>query len=413
MSTFIVDLVDDEGNTPLDMASAQNNLEIFTMLLVRSKRPLKYFYKMDIGNVLCQSTRNLYFDFVNLQLLENGANPLDSDGDGKTILHYATNCDKEDESLDFFLRYARNIELTKVVDKNGRTILHIATFRAHAKLCDKLLSNNSGLYMCKDRDGQTPLHNVVKQNIEAAVNTLLKKFLETEKYEVDFRDLSGTMPLHIAAAQGNLTLVKILLSYLLQKYVRISDFLGEVALHKAARIGHCACGSALGGLGGELKPAPAHSMRGAPRVRRLGGQGVKGREPSSVLGLTVSEETLTINVFENEAAHGGPSLRKIVDLCMEEQRAKKVKSDKGDTILKKVRAKEEEKEMMVIEEKDMKATEEAKIKVLGKQKEGKSKDYEKCKRKIIKVAHEEELEWEKLSQTLRRYNVSMEGMQAF
>eukprot|EP01018_Ginkgo_biloba_P035332 Gb_23194 [translate_table: standard] len=89
---------------------------------------------------------------------------------------------------------------------------------------------------------------------------------------------------------------------------------------------------------------------------------------------------------------------------MEEQHVEKVKNAKGDTILKKVRAKEEEKEM----------TEEVKIKVLGEQKEGKSKNSKKCKRKIYKVAHEEELEdWEKLRETLKRYNVSMEGLQAF
>eukprot|EP01018_Ginkgo_biloba_P029735 Gb_18093 [translate_table: standard] len=109
-----------------------------------------------------------------------------------------------------------------------------------------------------------------------------------------------------------------------------------------------------------------------------------------------------------------------VDICLlamegstKHNYTEKVKNSEGDTILKKVRAKEEEKEMMVIEEKYMEVTKEAKIKVLGKQKEGMSKDYEKYRRKISKVAHEEELEeWEK-NKTLRRYNVSMEGMQAF
>eukprot|EP01018_Ginkgo_biloba_P010746 Gb_11502 [translate_table: standard] len=240
MSTSIVDSEDEEGNTPLGMAAAQNNLQIFSMLLLRSERAKTYFHKMDIGNVLRQSARKGYFDLVN-KLLENGANLLDSDGDGKTTPHYLVDGYVDDYSyLSFFNVVRRKFELTKVVDKNGRTVLHAAASHGHVRLCDLLLSENSGLYICKDRDGQTPLHYAVQQNNEAVVNTLLKKSSEKDKDKVDLRDLSGRTPLHMATARGNLTLVKTLLSYLQNpaKYVSIGDILGETALHKAARIGH-------------------------------------------------------------------------------------------------------------------------------------------------------------------------------
>eukprot|EP01018_Ginkgo_biloba_P010908 Gb_30946 [translate_table: standard] len=263
MSTSIVDLEDEEGNTPLGMAAAQNNLEIFRMLLLRSKRFKTYFHKIDIGNVLRQSARKGYSDLVR-KLLENGANPLDSDGNGKTTLHYAVDCDDRYAGSNIIflcIDYATNIDLTKVVDKNGRTVLHAAASRGHAllcgdlhaaasrgygygyqheDLCGDLLRRNSGLYRCKDRDGQTPLHYAVKQNYEHAVHSLLLNSSETDKHKVDLRDLSGTTPLHIAAAQGNLILVEKLLPCLQdqQKYVSNGDFLGETALHKAARIGH-------------------------------------------------------------------------------------------------------------------------------------------------------------------------------
>eukprot|EP01018_Ginkgo_biloba_P010913 Gb_30943 [translate_table: standard] len=198
MSASIVDSEDKEGNTPLGMAAAQNNLEIFRMLLLRSKGFKTYFHKIDIGNVLRQSARKGYRDLVG-KLLENGANPLDSDGDGKTTLHYAADGEKENECSDIIflcIEHATNIELTKVVDKNGRTVLHAAASCGYKELCLHLLSSFSsygkmlrgdllrscrGLYMCKDRDGQTPLHYAVKQNKEDVVNTLLKESLEEGK----------------------------------------------------------------------------------------------------------------------------------------------------------------------------------------------------------------------------------------
>eukprot|EP01018_Ginkgo_biloba_P009757 Gb_07742 [translate_table: standard] len=206
INTSIVDSEDDEGNTPLGMTAAQNNVEMFGMLLLRSKRPKAYFHKMDIGNVLRQSACKGYVNLVD-KLMENGVNPLDRDGDGKTTLHYFAECDKEiSDSFTIFERYARNLELTKVVDKNGRTVLHVAASRGHAGLCARLLRDYSGLYMCKDRDGQTPLHYAVKQNNEAVVNTLLEESSEKDTHKVDLRDLSGTTPLHMASAQGNLAL---------------------------------------------------------------------------------------------------------------------------------------------------------------------------------------------------------------
>eukprot|EP01018_Ginkgo_biloba_P010474 Gb_18800 [translate_table: standard] len=612
MSTSIVDSEDDEGNSPLDMAAAQNNLEIFRMLLLRSKRSKTYFHKTDIGNVLRQSAHKGYFDLVD-KLLENGANPLDSDGDGKTTLHYAADGDDEIASLDFFSRHARNIELTKVVDKNGRTVLHAAASRGHRQLCFDLMcrSTSNVLYNCKDRDGQTALHYAVKQNKEDVVYTLLehRTYIRLSgEQPVDLRDLSGTTPLHIAAAQGNLTLVETLLLY--QEDPRIGDFLGETALHKAARIGYgeitkkllesgfqplqerdcdgktalhyavkvekrddavaiakllvgkckteeekflllwasaASIGTAEESLTGQellnndpvkaffdqeisgtqcnlvrtaaklgyidmtqefltrvvnqinkrieqaserptlsddlgerkLRPEMSREMflskynsgernafgylqtmatgsRRLPREwkRMLNYHRLawnifsKSEEAKSLAGWQVQLVTWIfvcwqwkdqintliqtwhkLDVICNwkyfaEDWHQfikGPSLREIVDHCMEEQQVGKVKSSKGDTILKKVRGKEEEKEIMVVEEKDIKAMkggnrqyEEAKIKVLSEQEEGTSKGYEKYKRKISKVAHEEELEdWKNMSETLRKYNVSMEGMQAF
>eukprot|EP01018_Ginkgo_biloba_P011236 Gb_08864 [translate_table: standard] len=168
---------------------------------------------------------------------DNGANPLDSDGDGKTILHYAVDGIGDVEEFNNVVRLLieRDLGITKVVDKNGRTILHAAALLGKAELCEKL---SGVLGMCKDRDGETPMHYAVKQNNKAVVEVLLEYSEEIEIHKVDLRDLSGVTPLHIAAAQGNLTLVKILLSHLPQKFARIGDFLGETALHKAARIGH-------------------------------------------------------------------------------------------------------------------------------------------------------------------------------
>eukprot|EP01018_Ginkgo_biloba_P011064 Gb_27687 [translate_table: standard] len=241
ISTSIVDSEDNEGNTPLDIAAAENNLEFFRMLLLSSKRAKTFLQKKNSGYILRESARRGYFDLVE-KLLQNGANLLDSDDDGRTTLHYAAESENKKEALiPFQSRYAQNLDLTAVLDKNDRTVLHVAALNGYIELCEVLITMNVGSYMSKDRDGQTPLHYAVKHNNEAVVNALLirssvLKSSEKDKQEVDLRDLSGLTPLHIAAAQGNLTLVKTLLSY--KQDPRIGDFLGETALHKAARIGH-------------------------------------------------------------------------------------------------------------------------------------------------------------------------------
>eukprot|EP01018_Ginkgo_biloba_P011034 Gb_30856 [translate_table: standard] len=243
-STSIVDSEDKKGKTPMDIAAAKDDLELFRMLLLRSKRAEEYCHKKDIGEILRQSVRKGYFDLAD-KLLENGADLLDSDADGKTTLHYAAESEEEEDAMSLFQRgYEGNRDFTRVLDKKRRTVLHVAAFHGHNMLCRELLGMNKKLYMCKDRDGQTPLHYAVKQNNEDVVKSLLVFPSKKRKHKIDSRDLSGKTPLHIAAAQGNLTLVKSLLSVFRdrpvdqEQYVRIGDFLGETALHKAARIGH-------------------------------------------------------------------------------------------------------------------------------------------------------------------------------
>eukprot|EP01018_Ginkgo_biloba_P011066 Gb_27685 [translate_table: standard] len=245
ISTSIVDSEDNEGKTPLDIAAAGNNLQFLEILLSRSKRAQIVVQKKDSGNVLRQSAREGYTELVGT-LLENGANPLDRDVDGKKTLHYAADgADKRACSdVIFCCIDSANIDLTRVVDKNGRTVLHAAVSRGHANLCGTLLLENSGLYMCKDRDGQIPLHYAVKQNNEAVVKALLENCFEDDKQRVDLRDLSGMTPLHIAAAQGNFSLAarkghKLIVEKLLQsgsRRLQERDCDGKTALHYAVQL---------------------------------------------------------------------------------------------------------------------------------------------------------------------------------
>eukprot|EP01018_Ginkgo_biloba_P011036 Gb_18516 [translate_table: standard] len=217
-SPSIVDSEDEKGNTPLDIATARKEREV---------------------RICVSQHLRGYYDLAK-KLLEKGANLLESDGDGKSAIHYAAEGGNEQVADYIFYKTDKKEDLANVLDKNGRTALHVSAFPGHALLCEILLPLNRRLYMCIDRDGQTPLHYAVKGNHEAVVNTLLGSSSQKGKYGVDFRDLRGETPLHIVAAQGNLTLVEKLLSVVEdpKQYVRIGDFLGETALHKAARIGH-------------------------------------------------------------------------------------------------------------------------------------------------------------------------------
>ncbi|KAH9314155.1 hypothetical protein KI387_022782, partial [Taxus chinensis] len=118
----------------------------------------------------------------------------------------------------------------------------------HKGLCQWLISLESIDVDSKDRDGQSALYYAVAgdHDNDEVLDALIFTSSSTQgANKVTLKDSSGTTPLHIAAAKGNIKMVDKLLSKRLipkpqekEQFVRSADVLGQTALHKAASGGH-------------------------------------------------------------------------------------------------------------------------------------------------------------------------------
>ncbi|KAH9316707.1 hypothetical protein KI387_025334, partial [Taxus chinensis] len=248
-----VDAKDDHGKAPLDFAvkSQATDVKTVTWLLSLSKQPNAYFMKLDLPLYLRESSRLGYRILVK-ELLEEGANALVRDEEGKTALHHAAEGKDGRVALEIIQELLSdqngqgiNAELATTRDKYGRNVLHVAAFLGHKNLCSWLLNHEGVVMDTADRDGQNALFYAVAgaHDNDEVLDIFIARLQGTS--HVDLKDLSHTTPLHMAAANGNLKMVEKLLSKRLINakevrcnYVRSADVQGQTALHKAARGGH-------------------------------------------------------------------------------------------------------------------------------------------------------------------------------
>ncbi|GLJ21891.1 hypothetical protein SUGI_0409340 [Cryptomeria japonica] len=217
-----LELTDNRGYTPLDIAVKKNNYEVNR-------------------------------EFV--KQLPSG----DCDQEGKTALHLAAMCDNDSDAIEMIslLIDPETPDLENMVskqDKRGRTALHEAALNGYAILCDCLLCLNPELIHIKDRDGRNPLYDVLQveykdrkplydaDNEEYKLSLsmkLLDAYLKTDRPGVDLMDSSRRTLLHIAASQGKAEFVHELLSRskIKEKLLRRADIRAQTALHMAVKRG--------------------------------------------------------------------------------------------------------------------------------------------------------------------------------
>ncbi|GLJ21899.1 hypothetical protein SUGI_0409440 [Cryptomeria japonica] len=257
-----LDLKDDRGYTPLDVAVSNILLDVpdgkkkcgsIEKLLSNSEKIKAYFNKVDPAQFLRTS---LLCGLVNIvdKLFKNGIRlPAgECDEGGKTALQLAAMCDDESDALEIISLLIRDIEtpdLEKMVakrDKRGRTVLHEAALNGYAELCQGLLELNSELIYIKDRDGRNPLYDVVqgeykdRESINPAYSLsmkLLDAYLKTDRPGDDLMDSSNRTLLHIAASQGKAEFVHELLSRskIKEKLLSRADIRAQTALHMAVK----------------------------------------------------------------------------------------------------------------------------------------------------------------------------------
>lgn len=131
-------------------------------------------------------------------------------------------------------------------DAQGRTALHDAS-RGGSRFFEHSLNNDtlalglglgvqlnlSDLIDCPDNQGRTPVHHVVIRNDYCSLYLLVESGKEVN---LDKDDKDGRTALHIAAKQGQLAMVELLLEK--NVWLEAGDNRGLTALHLAAMKGH-------------------------------------------------------------------------------------------------------------------------------------------------------------------------------
>ncbi|QYS99418.1 ANK_REP_REGION domain-containing protein [Trichoderma simmonsii] len=244
----------DEGMTPLHMAAAGGSTSIISHLLG------KCTIEHELINIKASSlldepdnkqrtplimAASMGHEEATKLLLQSGANISTQDDTGKTVLHYGA------------LKYLIAVEdfissdLLSVLDKDGRTALHIAASSGNSSLTSKTVDvlkkesrfEEAGkleivLYLLTERyvhpsigwEGRLPICQAAVGGHLEIVRTLLR-----DEGTIKQADRDKKMALHHACDSGMHEVAELLL--LNHANVEAKDWDGETPLHKAARKG--------------------------------------------------------------------------------------------------------------------------------------------------------------------------------
>ena len=140
------------------------------------------------------------------------------------------------------------------------TPLHLAAHSGHLKICKAIVKKLNKIdHGPKDHDGKTPFHLAAEEgHLEVCLAILFSSFenktrqakfgvfiegycdIMCDKFDrVSLRDFSGNTPLHTAAFQGHLTIVKELIASLSYKHLKETEnYNRKTPFHLAAEEGH-------------------------------------------------------------------------------------------------------------------------------------------------------------------------------
>nr|ADQ57373.1 Bcl-3 [Nematostella vectensis] len=194
-------LQDEDGDTPLHIAIAQENKNL-VLYLVSLMRCLT----LDIYNNLRQTPLHIAVitdqpDIVKC-LIYAGANPNLPDRNGQTPAHLA--CQRS------AVRCLYELTSSSLLDYNIRNFeglmpLHIAVAKRD-KYAIALLVQNGANVDCKDgKSGKTPLHHAIERNDLQIIKTLLDM-----SADINATDFSGVSPMAMANRRGLANAVRLL-----------------------------------------------------------------------------------------------------------------------------------------------------------------------------------------------------------
>lgn len=223
------DIADNEGTYPLHIVSWNGNNRLVSLLLNANANMVNALDADETSSLSLASEQG--HDEVVQNLIQAGAS-LQPDNRGETPLHKAA-LFNHPSTLEILLNHIRESKSEWGVDhmdNTKSTPLLCASFVGSLECVKLLYENNANLYQ-KDEELSTALH-------KAAYNGHIEivRFLLDNGIPIDAEDINGATALHKAAFNGETKVIKLLCKY--NANVNIRDKQGGVPLHNASYGGH-------------------------------------------------------------------------------------------------------------------------------------------------------------------------------
>ena len=176
--TSLINLPDDNSNTPLLYATFKGNYEKVNLLIENgAKVEMRNFMGLSVMHMAAQGDKpNMLIYFKD----KFGFSIIDRDFPGNTPLHWACHMAAEN-SINFLLSWMSDIN---ILDRKGQTPLHLGIYRLRAKIIKKLIRKGADINL-KDFSGRSVLEILNDQKMRVPNFTkVLKVIHSTEPFRL-------------------------------------------------------------------------------------------------------------------------------------------------------------------------------------------------------------------------------------
>lgn len=217
-----------EGDTALNIAVRRNHYEVTRHILTKGTDEIGV-----ANNNGDMPLHNCNHVGIFKTLIENSADVNAANKDGSTPLHVAA----QDNRLPILaeLEKMKDDVSFNCEDNNCRTPLHIAAQHGCSAVVYRMLKNKAFNKSAQDIEGKTALYLAAENNHEKVLEAMFDKEGPMLNYIEESDNSKQQTPLHIAAKNGHVDVVKILIQNGAQ--VRAKHHGGKTPLHLACQYG--------------------------------------------------------------------------------------------------------------------------------------------------------------------------------